>query len=85
MLRNDNLKSATTVLSEEFSISNTPLRFRNYLAFSYTESTQQYFFVDNEFYLTTIKSMEPKHFYGKSIGVSKNGNKLYRYTIYRSG
>jgi len=78
VLRNDNLKTKTTVSSQEFSISNTPLRFRNYLAFSYTENTQQYFFIDNEFYLTHVKSMEPKHFYGKSIGVGKNGNKLYR-------
>lgn len=65
--RNDNPPKKTTVLSEDFSLFDSPLRFRNYLAFSFSENSQQFFFIDNEFYLSSVKDMDYRHFRGKRI------------------
>ena len=65
--RNDNPKRNSSVYNEDFSFNNSPLKFRNYLAVSFSENSQQYFFIDNKFYLTSVKEMEYKHFTGKLI------------------
>ncbi len=75
--RNDNQNKKTKVYTEEFSRSNSPLRFRNYLTFSFTESSPQYFFVDNEFFLNSVKQMDYRHFRGKVIGLDENGFQEY--------
>lgn len=61
--------------SDVFTIENSPLVFRNYLAISLSESSTQYQFIDNKFYLATMYWMKskqfmelkgsPKHFYIK--------------------
>lgn len=76
--RNDNPKKKTTVLSENFSFDDSPLRFRNYLAFSFSENSQQQFFVDNEFYLTSVKEMEFRHYMGKRLGTDDKGRRIYQ-------
>ncbi len=60
--RNDDPKKKTNIYSIEFLSNNTPLTFRNYLAFSFAETTQQYFFVDNNFYLKRVDEMDARHF-----------------------
>ena len=75
--RNDKPKKKTTVYSEDFSFANSPLRFRNYLAFSFTENSQQFFFVDNEFYMTTVKEMDYRHYKGKLLGFDKKNLPIY--------
>lgn len=74
--RNDNPKKQTTVLSENFSIHDSPLQFRNYLAFSLSENSQQFFYIDNEFYLSSVKEMDYRH-YRKQIGKDKNNLRIY--------
>lgn len=75
--RNDKPKKITTIYSEDFTMSNSPLRFRNYFSFSFTENAQNFFFIDNEFYLTSVKEMDYRHYRGKSLGKDENGNQLY--------
>jgi len=65
------------VYKKDFSFVDSPLRFRNYLAFSFSENSQQYFFIDNEFYLSSVKEMRYSHYKGKYLGTDKEGNKLY--------
>ncbi len=75
--RNDKPKMKTTVYSEVFTMTNSPLRFRNYLAFTFKENSTQIFFVDNEFYLSSAKEMDYRHFRGKSTESDENGDKTY--------
>lgn len=66
--RNDNPKKKTNIYSEEFSLENTPLKFRNYLAFTFTENSPQFFFIDNNFYLNAVREMDYRHYLGKDNG-----------------
>ena len=66
--RNDNPKKKTNIYSEEFSLENTPLKYRNYLAFTFSESSPQFFFIDNNFYLTSVREMDYRHYQGKYTG-----------------
>ncbi len=75
--RNDNLKKQTTVNSKSFSLNDSPLGFRNYLAFSFSETDSKFFFVDNEFYLSSVKEMDIRHFRGKRLGTDDQGRAIY--------
>jgi hypothetical protein len=48
-----------------FDNTNTILTFRNYLTFSMTENSKDYFFINNEFYLSNIKEMNSSEFDSK--------------------
>ena len=76
--RNDKPKKNTTVYSEDFSIINSPLKFRNFLAFSFSEDSKEFFYVDNEFFLSNVKEMDLRHYYGKSSGIDNQGNSIYQ-------
>lgn len=60
--RLDNPKYKTEVYEQHFSKKNSPLIFRNFLTFSYTESFESEFYVDNEFYISKIREMEREGF-----------------------
>ena len=75
--RNDSPGNVTKVYEEKFDFSNSPLVFRNYLAFSFTENSANYFFIDNEFYLTSVKEMDYRHYRGKYLGKDENGGPIY--------
>jgi len=75
--RLDNPKKQTSVYSAEYSTQQAPLRFRNYLAMTFSESSEDYFFVDNAFYLKTVKELELRHFRGKKTGTDEEGNAIY--------
>lgn len=75
--RNDNPKLKTTVYEEKFDHSTTPLVFRNYLAFSFTENLTSFFFIDNEFYLTAVKEMDYRHYRGRCLGKDEKGKQQF--------
>lgn len=62
--RKDNPKKMTTVYSQDFSSENSPLKFRNFLAFSLFENCTSLFYTDNGFYLSAIKEMDYRHYRG---------------------
>jgi hypothetical protein len=76
MHRNDNPKKMTTVWEQNFDYSKSPLKFRNYLAFSFAENSSNFFFIDNEFYLSSVREMDFIHYLGKS-NTDENGNTEY--------
>ena len=65
--RNDNTKRRTTLHIERFTNNASPIRFRNFLAVSLNENFQQVFYVDNDFYVSTINEMDFRHFRGKAL------------------
>jgi hypothetical protein len=56
--RNDNPSKDIRVYYKVFNYDNSPLRFRNYLSFSFSENSQQYFYIDNEFFLNSVMEMD---------------------------
>lgn len=75
--RNDNPNKQTIIYEQKFDVSNTPLSFRNYLAFSFSETSKDFYFVDNGFYLSAVKEMDRNHFHGKITGRDKSGAFIY--------
>jgi hypothetical protein len=76
--RNDKPRKKTTVYGYDYTLGNSPLRFRNYLAFSTVENAQQFFFVDNGFYLSSVKEMDIRHYKGKLTN-DPDGSANYEY------
>jgi hypothetical protein len=72
--RVDNPNKKTTVYELNFDNINTPLKFRNFMAFSFSENSQSFFFIDNEFFLTSVKEMNAKQFTSKQ---SNDGTLFY--------
>jgi hypothetical protein len=75
--RLDNPKKETTVYQVDFPTASSPLIFRNYLALSFSESSEDFKFVDNPFSLKSVKEMDIRHFRGKKMGKDENGNDLF--------
>lgn len=70
--RNDKPRKKTTVYEQLFDNISTPLNFRNFLSLSLTENGTDFFYVDNEFYLSSAKEMDYRHFRGKILVGSDN-------------
>jgi hypothetical protein len=65
--RNDNPKKTTTVFQDDFSYETSPIKFRNYIAITMNENSQECSFIDNEFYVSSIREMDIRHFHGKLL------------------
>jgi hypothetical protein len=50
------------ILEKKLSKSETPLIFRNFITFSFTENFDNEFYVDNEFYISTVLKMKKSQF-----------------------
>jgi hypothetical protein len=61
-----------------FDYKESPLKFRNYLAFSLSESSQEHLYTDNEFYIAKITIMKRREFRG-SKGSWLDENVTYTY------
>ena len=75
---NDDAKKKTKVYQAEFDSKNTPLSLRNYIAVSKSENFDKEFFVENEFYVSSVKAMYIGHALGKNTK-AKNDNGEYIY------
>ena len=60
--RKDNPKKKTKVYKATFAKENSPLVFRNFLTFSFSEDFESEFYVDNEFYIEQVLEMDKRHF-----------------------
>jgi len=75
--KNDNPKKKTKIYEKLFSKENSPLIFRNFLTFSFNESFENEFYVDNEFYIYDIKEMDKKQFEHLEIDRTKKGGRFF--------
>jgi hypothetical protein len=61
-----NSKADTTKMlkryTEEYTLENTPLKFRNYLCFKLSDNTDTKFFYDHIFYVSSVTEMEYQYF-----------------------
>jgi len=55
-------KKETSIYEVDFAIEGSPLVFRNFIAFSLSESFDNEFYVDNEFFISNIKEMDYRHY-----------------------
>lgn len=60
--RKDNPKKSTKVYKSTYTKEDSPLIFRNFLTFSFSENFDTEFYVDNEFYINQILEMDIRHF-----------------------
>lgn len=74
--RNDYPRKQTNVYEQNFNPTTSPLTFRNYLAYSLSENVTNPQYVDNEFYLSSVKEMDYRHFLGKAVE-SHNGKSTF--------
>lgn len=70
--RNDLPNKNTVMYEESFSVNESPLIFRNFLAFTTSESSNNFFYSDNEFFLSQATEMKYSHFKGKSFTTENN-------------
>ena len=75
VIKNGTQKEKTKIYYKDFSKAESPLVFRNFLAFSLTEDFNTEFYVDNEFYLSNMKEMDYRHF--KYLEKDNKGKQIY--------
>jgi len=75
VVRNGKKKKKTKLYIDKFTKEDSPLVFRNFIAFSLTEDFNSEFYVDNEFYLSKMTEMDYRHF--KYLGKNKEGRQIY--------
>ena len=68
------VQTRSITYSQSFNSSNSPLNFRCYLAFSFSETGSDFFFIDNAFYISSVIEMEPVVFKGDPIGAKGYDN-----------
>ena len=61
----------------DFSANTSPIRFRNFLAFSFTEEMRDPFYTDDSFWLSGIMDMTYVHYQGKYLGKDGDGYAKY--------
>jgi hypothetical protein len=78
--RLDKSRKSTTVYLKSFTKENSPLIFRNFLTFSFSEDFKNEFYIDNEFFVGEIEFIDTRHFEGTIFvkGKSKFINKYQR-------
>lgn len=62
---NEDEKKKTKVYSAEYDKTNTPLSLRNYISVSKSGNFNDEFFIDNEFYVSSVQAMYIGHALGK--------------------
>jgi hypothetical protein len=76
--RNDKPKKKTKVYKASFTKEKSPLVFRNFLTFSFSEDFETEFYVDNEFFIQQILEMDERHFEQYRYDETKKGKWLIR-------
>lgn len=74
---NENPKEKTKVWSADYDKSNSPLSIRNYIAVSKTSNTEDCTYIDNEFYVSSVKEMTVGHALGKYVKKNRNYEAVY--------
>jgi len=76
--RTDNPKKNTKIYKATFTKSNSPLVFRNFLTLSTSESFENEFYIDNEFYIKEVLEMDKRHFESYRFDETKKGRWFIR-------
>lgn len=74
----------TDLYIKSFSKSDSPITFRNFLTFSFNESFDSEFYVDNEFFVSEIIEMERRHFEETSVDNHNRQIVIYKFMNPRS-
>jgi hypothetical protein len=74
--RNDKPTKKTNVYEVNYNYQDSPLKFRNYISISMAENATNFSYIDNEFYLQSVKEMDYGHYRGTVVS-NNNGVKEY--------
>lgn len=75
--RNDDSRKKTNVYEVNYNRDDSPLKFRNYISISMAENATNFSYIDNEFYLQSVKEMDYRHYRG---AVVSNSNGINEYS-----
>lgn len=75
--RQDKPKKKTKIYEKLYSKETSPLIFRNYLTFSFSENFEDEFYVGNEFYVSEVNKMDVRHFEYPKRDESVRVGKIY--------
>lgn len=75
--RNDDSRKKTNVYEVNYNRDDSPLKFRNYISISMAENATSFSYIDNEFYLQSVKEMDYRHYRG---AVVSNSNGINEYS-----
>lgn len=73
----DHPKRPERIAIASFDKQSSPIRFRNYLTFSFHEGMQDSFSIDDSFWLSSISDMSYKHYQGKYLGKDNDGYAIF--------
>lgn len=76
--RKDKPKESTKLYKATFTKEESPLVFRNFLTFSFSEDFESEFYVDNEFYIQQVLEMDSRHFAQYKLYETGKGKGLIR-------
>jgi hypothetical protein len=76
--RSDKARKKTTVYGVVYETQNTPITFRNYITYTFSEGSTPLYSIDNGFYVSSIKEMRKKHFLGKKKPGFVDGNRTFQ-------
>ncbi|MCW3127827.1 MAG: hypothetical protein JWO03_3485 [Bacteroidetes bacterium] len=91
--RHDDPKFETKIFEKEFTPSNSPLTFRNFVTLSFNEHFTSEFYISHDFYVKSITAMERNHFWDDVVDEHVNDthdwrsfrNNFYSKTQYKKG
>jgi len=75
--RNDMPNLQTKIIKKSFTKETSPIVFRNFLTFSMSESFENEFYIDNEFYVSSITEMDSRHFKYRKLDAKRNRGRFY--------
>lgn len=82
--RNDKPSKSTVVYTVKYSNeAESPIVFRNFLTYSFTENFTTENYIDNGFYVSSVSQMQDKHFRGKIKEVDEYGDAIYELPYYK--
>ncbi len=82
--RIDKPKKKTKTYEVNYTLTSSPIVFRNFISLMFSESSKDYDdqnknykYIDNQFYVSYIKQEDIRLFWGKSIGTGSDGYPIY--------
>lgn len=63
----NSLELKTKVTKEDYDRNCSPIIIRNFLSITFSETTQEYYYVNNEFYVSNIFQEDIRHYRDKNL------------------
>jgi len=66
------------VLTIDFNVNSSPLTFRNFFTYSFSENFEKEYYVNNEFFISKVTKIRDDHFESYWYNIDKNNNLFFK-------